>query len=121
MRRICEITRRLRRESGILFGLGRMLMLAACASTPPPPTLEPSSAKQAIAVADRTRVAAPGSRVACRCGTCERACCVSIARAEANIRIALIEGHTDSIGGEDYCLGLSQRRADSVKSYLVNE
>jgi outer membrane protein OmpA-like peptidoglycan-associated protein len=31
-------------------------------------------------------------------------------------RTALIEGHTDSIGGEDYNLGLSQRRADSARS-----
>ncbi len=54
---ICEITRRLRRESAILAGLGSMLLLAACASTPPPPTLELSSAKQAIAAADQTRVA----------------------------------------------------------------
>jgi outer membrane protein OmpA-like peptidoglycan-associated protein len=36
-------------------------------------------------------------------------------------RTALIEGYTDSIGSEDYNLGLSQRRADAVKSYLVRE
>jgi outer membrane protein OmpA-like peptidoglycan-associated protein len=34
-------------------------------------------------------------------------------------RTVMIEGHTDSIGGEDYNMGLSQRRADSVKSYLL--
>lgn len=31
-----------------------------------------------------------------------------------------IEGYTDSIGYEEYNLDLSQRRADSVKQYLVN-
>jgi outer membrane protein OmpA-like peptidoglycan-associated protein len=36
-------------------------------------------------------------------------------------RTAVIEGYTDSMGGEDYNLGLSQRRASAVKSYLVNE
>jgi outer membrane protein OmpA-like peptidoglycan-associated protein len=34
-------------------------------------------------------------------------------------RTVLIEGYTDSVGSEDYNQGLSQRRADSVKSYLV--
>jgi outer membrane protein OmpA-like peptidoglycan-associated protein len=36
-------------------------------------------------------------------------------------RSVLIVGYTDSIGGEDYNLGLSQRRADAVKFYLVNQ
>ncbi len=36
-------------------------------------------------------------------------------------RTALIEGYTDSIGSEDYNQGLSQRRADAVKSYLVGQ
>ena len=54
---ICAMTRRLRRQAGVFLGLGGVLLLAACASGPPAPTLELSSAKQAIAVADQTRVA----------------------------------------------------------------
>ena len=57
MKWICELTRRLRRQPGMLLGLGGVLILSACATTPPAPTLELSSAKQAIAVADQTRVA----------------------------------------------------------------
>jgi outer membrane protein OmpA-like peptidoglycan-associated protein len=34
-------------------------------------------------------------------------------------RSVVIEGHTDSVGGEDYNLGLSQRRAESVRAYLM--
>ena len=36
-------------------------------------------------------------------------------------RSVLIEGYTDSVGNEDYNLGLSQRRADSVKIWLMNQ
>lgn len=32
-----------------------------------------------------------------------------------------IEGHTDSVGSEAYNQGLSQRRADSVRNYLVQQ
>jgi len=34
-------------------------------------------------------------------------------------KVVTIEGYTDSIGSEDYNQALSQRRADSVRSYLV--
>ncbi len=36
-------------------------------------------------------------------------------------RTVVIEGHTDSVGSEDYNLGLSERRARTVKSYLVDQ
>lgn len=36
-------------------------------------------------------------------------------------RTVTIEGHTDSAGGEDYNQGLSQRRADSVRSHLLQQ
>ena len=34
-------------------------------------------------------------------------------------RAVMIEGHTDSLGSDGYNHGLSQRRADAVKSYLI--
>ena len=33
----------------------------------------------------------------------------------------MIEGHTDSVGGDDYNQRLSERRADSVRAYLVQQ
>lgn len=36
-------------------------------------------------------------------------------------RTVMIEGHTDNVGREYYNQGLSQRRADSVRSYIVRQ
>lgn len=36
-------------------------------------------------------------------------------------RTVTIEGHTDSIGSDDYNLGLSQRRANSIQNFLLGQ
>jgi len=36
-------------------------------------------------------------------------------------RTVAIEGHTDNVGSQDFNLGLSQRRAESVRSYLMRQ
>lgn len=36
-------------------------------------------------------------------------------------RNVIIEGHTDSVGSESYNYSLSQRRADAVKAFLLNQ
>jgi outer membrane protein OmpA-like peptidoglycan-associated protein len=36
-------------------------------------------------------------------------------------RTVTIEGHTDSVGAEDYNVGLSHRRAESVRAYLTRQ
>lgn len=36
-------------------------------------------------------------------------------------RTVMIEGHTDNVGSEDFNLGLSQRRANSVMTYLIHQ
>jgi OmpA-OmpF porin, OOP family len=36
-------------------------------------------------------------------------------------RNVLIEGHTDSVGSEEYNLGLSEKRADAVREELVKQ
>ena len=36
-------------------------------------------------------------------------------------RSVMIEGHTDSVGNDEYNVGLSQRRADSVKTFLTGQ
>jgi putative cell wall-binding protein len=47
----------LHQRAAAVVGVGGALLLAACASTPPEPTVALKAAEQAIAAADQTRVA----------------------------------------------------------------
>ncbi|KAB2840238.1 OmpA family protein [bacterium] len=46
---------------------------------------------------------------------------VAIIKSNPSIKMVKIEGYTDSIGSDAYNMKLSQRRANSVKTYLVNK
>ncbi len=42
-------------------------------------------------------------------------------KAHPEVELVLISGHTDRIGSKDYNQNLSERRADSVKKYLISQ
>ncbi|MBU1627577.1 OmpA family protein [bacterium] len=44
----------------------------------------------------------------------------NVLKANPNVKV-IIEGHTDSKGSDEYNLNLSQKRADSIKKYLVSK
>lgn len=46
---------------------------------------------------------------------------VAAQAANLNLETLIAVGHTDSIGTEQYNLGLSQRRANTVKNYLISK
>ncbi|MCG6657041.1 OmpA family protein [Halomonas campisalis] len=80
---------------------------------PPPPVFEPVVLDSAVTFAFDSSQLRPEARPVLD-GV------VRTLRENPEIRVR-IEGHTDSIGSAQYNEGLSQRRADSVKAYLVSQ
>jgi len=37
------------------------------------------------------------------------------------LKVVVIEGHTDSVGSAQYNMKLSQRRADSIRTYIIEK
>jgi OmpA-OmpF porin, OOP family len=86
------------------------------AQAPPPPPPPPPPAKQKIVLRsvhfdfDKSNIRADARPVLDEA--------VNILKNQGNIDL-VVEGHTDGIGTDAYNMRLSQRRADSVKQYLV--
>jgi outer membrane protein OmpA-like peptidoglycan-associated protein len=167
-----DATSQANRGSRLRMAAGFMgvLMLAACASTPPAPTAAKGQVATARAegaqqkvVADQARNEADAAHVSAASSqqqatelqyqldilnakptdhglvltlgdvlfTSGQADLNSGATSNLNRLVAFLEkypdrsvaiqGYTDSVGGEDYNQGLSERRANSVKSYLAGQ
>ena len=132
---------KLKRAFGSAFGTAAIALLASCASTPetPAPVPAPAPAPRAAPAAAPAAVAKPG-----RCDATvtlqkdevfafDRSALTPAATARldrdviaklatcARVENVVIEGHADRIGSQQYNQKLSERRADSVKNYLVNK
>ncbi|WP_444677764.1 OmpA family protein [Halomonas sp. E19] len=80
---------------------------------PPPPQFEPVVLSSEVTFAFDSAEIRPGAHQ-----TLNQV--ANTLRENSDLRVR-IEGHTDSVGSPQYNVGLSQRRADSVKSYLVSQ
>ncbi len=136
-----------RNPGDVIFGVGFQWMFGA--PTPPPPTLvkqapplEEPPPVPPLPPAPEPCHAPAGFQVDANCRIIEQRVVVravdfeynsaqltgparqtldevaSAVRSQSDLTIE-VQGHTDSVGGDSYNLHLSQRRAESVKAYLV--
>ncbi len=137
--------------SDVVFGVGLQLSFgnptppAPVSAAPPPPPPEPAPAPVVVAPPPPEPCHAPaGFKVDANCHIIEQTVVVRAVDFEFNstqltapaqhtldeVAAALltqpelhveVQGHTDSIGTDAYNLGLSQRRADAVRTYLIGK
>ncbi len=112
----------------ILFGLGYRFVSAAEPPPPPPPAPEPAPAaepeplppptKQRLVLRGVTFAFDKSDLSPEATGILDSAATALKGTPEAEV---VVEGHTDAIGSDDYNMKLSQRRATSVRDYLVGQ
>ncbi|HEY6241103.1 MAG TPA: OmpA family protein [Burkholderiales bacterium] len=136
--------------SKLTLAVGTLIVLAGCATTPesaaPPPAPAPAPAPVAAPPQAAPAPAPAPAPVAApkRCDAAvtlqkdetfpfDRYALTPAAKARldgdvigklatcASVEAVVIEGHADRIGSQQYNQKLSERRADSVKSYLVSK
>lgn len=137
--------------SDVVFGVGLQLSFGnptppapVAAAAPPPPPPEPAPAPVVAPPPPEPCHAPAGFKVDANCHIIEQNVVVRAVDFEFNstqltapaqqtldeVAAALltqpelnveVQGHTDSIGTDAYNLGLSQRRADAVRAYLISK
>jgi OmpA-OmpF porin, OOP family len=134
----------------LAFAASVIALLAACASAPEPaPAPAPASApapapRQTLPAAPPAAAPAPAAAAPKRCDAqvtfqkdetfaFDRYALTPAAKARldkdvigrlatcASVEAVVVEGHADRIGSQQYNQKLSERRADSVKAYLVGK
>ena len=128
------------RRLGAALATAICVLLVACASTPAPPAATPVAAKTAVTAEQKVvalkamnfepaddgwRLTLPAPLVFAfdsdAVGDAAKAQLLRVGRelVELEIERALVRGHTDNVGTNDYNLQLSKRRADAIAQVLV--
>jgi OOP family OmpA-OmpF porin len=133
-------------NSRLILAFGTAALLAACASSPEPAPTPAPAPKQSLPVtppdAPKPAAAAPAAPKRCDATVTfqkdetfafNRYALTPAASSRldrdvigklagcANVEAVVVEGHADRLGSQQYNQKLSERRADSVKTYLVGK
>ena len=109
-----------------LFGVGYRFIPAPPPPPPPAPAPEPVAAAAPLPPPTKKKIVLRGvtfefdraQLTPAATGVLDAAVA---ALGEAPDAEVIVEGHTDAVGSDTYNMGLSQRRADSVRDYLVDK
>lgn len=109
---------------GLVYRFGRSAAPAPVAATPPPtpaprPQPTPPPAPEPVNITLEARTLFDFDEATLRASGRQELDTLLRQLSDIDYDAAIVVGHTDRIGSREYNLGLSQRRADAVREYLI--